>query len=319
MRRFLILVNSLGFTLSSLWANPEGPVVVHGSATFSSQEKVLEIGNLSERAIIHWENFSIGEGELTRFLQGSSEAAVLNRVVGGQASEILGKLSADGQVYLINERGVLIGKEAVIDTAAFVASTYDVLDREFLAGEELLFEGASKEKIENFGKICTRDGHLLLVAKRVYNYGELEAHGGDALLGAGYEIHFKPRAEEPLAILLDDVSSPAPPLVETHGTVRASKAPLLSAVKQSTPQIQLQEDQGFSCGKNSRPWKGNMFPKWYGGRGRDRCRFCFTDGNDQGGFCRIIGGELCRCREGGDRFSFDWDPGRGDAVFFGAV
>ena len=65
--------------------------------------------------IINWQGFSIGAGELTRFIQQSPSSAVLNRVVGADISQIYGQLLSNGRVFLINPSGIVIGPGAVVD------------------------------------------------------------------------------------------------------------------------------------------------------------------------------------------------------------
>ena len=100
---------------SSVLANPDGPNVVRGSVQFANPAaNTLNVTN-SHGAIINWQSFSIGAGEVTRFIQDSSSSAVLNRVVGGDVSSILGSLRSNGRVFLINPHGIVFGRDSVID------------------------------------------------------------------------------------------------------------------------------------------------------------------------------------------------------------
>src|SRR4051812_38692609 len=82
-------------------ANPTGASVAAGSASFQNTAKSLTVTN-TPGTIINWQAFSIGTGERTRFLQQSASSAVLNRVVGQDPSALLGTLSSNGRVFLIN-------------------------------------------------------------------------------------------------------------------------------------------------------------------------------------------------------------------------
>ena len=97
----LILFAILGFTSTLSHANPQGADVIAGQVSFDDLGKQLNITN-SDGAIINWQGFSIGQDELTRFIQESASSAVLNRVTGGSMSEILGRLESNGRVFLIN-------------------------------------------------------------------------------------------------------------------------------------------------------------------------------------------------------------------------
>src|SRR5262245_56908107 len=123
--KFILLATVMWTVLqfpSSSKANPLGEQVAAGSATFNRDGSTLNV-TTSDRAVINWQDFSIGAGELTRFLQPNASSAVLNRVVSGNPSSILGSLQANGQVYLVNPNGILVGAGAQIDCHSFVAST----------------------------------------------------------------------------------------------------------------------------------------------------------------------------------------------------
>src|SRR5271170_1619087 len=117
---------ALGMSYSQ--ANPTGGQVAAGSASINTVPGTVTINQTSNLAIINWQTFSIGSGELTKFVQPSSTSAALNRVLGGQTSIIDGTLSANGQVYLINGNGILVGPGGMVSAQSFVASTRDITD-----------------------------------------------------------------------------------------------------------------------------------------------------------------------------------------------
>ncbi len=108
-------------------------------------------------AIINWQTFSIGAGETTTFLQPSAASAVLNRVLGGETSIIDGTLTANGQVYLVNGNGIVVGPDGVVNANAFTASTRDITNADFLAGK-LHFTGSNDAGVQNLGTISALGG-----------------------------------------------------------------------------------------------------------------------------------------------------------------
>src|SRR4030095_7126548 len=94
-------------------ANPVGANVVAGNATITGGPGNLVIHQSSHRAIINWNDFSIGVGEITKFVQPSSSAAILNRVIGVNPTKIYGTLEGNGHVYVINENGVVVGRSGI--------------------------------------------------------------------------------------------------------------------------------------------------------------------------------------------------------------
>ncbi|HEX2828326.1 MAG TPA: filamentous hemagglutinin N-terminal domain-containing protein [Burkholderiales bacterium] len=169
-------------------ANPNGPQVISGNVQFQGLgTDRLSITN-TPGAIINWQGFSINAGQLTQFLQQNAASTVLNRVVGGNISQIQGQLSSNGRVFLINPAGIVIGAGAMIDTAGFVGSTLNILDADFLKGK-LSFQGDGKSgSIVNQGYIkTTHGGDIVLVAPNIENSGIIQADG-KLLLAAGQKL-----------------------------------------------------------------------------------------------------------------------------------
>lgn len=182
------LGSALLFLIAStpLLANPQNGTVVAGSASISSPAAgVLEIIN-DPGTIINWNEFSIGVDEVTRFIQQGASSSVLNRVTGGNPSQILGRLLSNGQVWLVNTNGIAFGKDAVVDTAGFVASTLGISDDDYLAGRFELGDGGRTGFITNAGAIIANDrGNVFLIAPRITNEGVVRADNGSVVLAAG--------------------------------------------------------------------------------------------------------------------------------------
>jgi len=174
---------------SALYANPTGEQVVGGAAGFNRPDAATLIVNQNtDRAVVNWNSFSIANGELTKFVQPSSSSAVLNRVVTANPSAIYGTLQANGNVYLINPGGVLVGAGGVVNTASFVASTHDINTEEFMNGGQLNFNGNSEASVINQGNITAREGDVFLIAKEVKNEGQLMAKDGTVGMVSGTEV-----------------------------------------------------------------------------------------------------------------------------------
>lgn len=168
-------------------ANPLNPVVVSGTASFAASGSALTVTN-SANAIINWQGFSIGSGEVTRFVQPSAASAVLNRVTGQDPSQILGQLQSNGKVFLINPNGILFGKDARIDVAGLIASTLNLADEDFLAGR-YRFAGDGLTGIVNLGTISTpTGGNVYLVGGSVRNEGIVSSPKGEIILAAGQNV-----------------------------------------------------------------------------------------------------------------------------------
>lgn len=168
-------------------ANPSGGIVVHGDVRFGGSAGNLQITQNSQNAIINWDDFSIDAGELTQFVQPGTNAAVLNRVTGLNPSVINGALQANGNLFLINPSGILVGASGTIDVHGLAMSTLDISNGEFLAGGDMVFEGQG-EGITNMGRINAIGGDVFLIGKTVSNYGSITAANGTVGLAAGQEV-----------------------------------------------------------------------------------------------------------------------------------
>jgi len=170
---------------------PQGGQVVGGAATISQPSANQMVVNQStQRTAINWQSFNIGAGNGVQFVQPSSSAIALNRVVGmSGASQILGTLTANGQVFIVNPQGVVFGKGAVVNTGALLATTRDIDPTAFMQGsDKITLSGGSKGTgvVRNAGQITTQPGgYVVLAGDRVSNKGTINTPGGTTVLAAG--------------------------------------------------------------------------------------------------------------------------------------
>ena len=130
---------------SSALANPLDPTVVTANVGIIGVGTTnVTINNNTLRSIVNWGDFSIGVGDKTTINQIAPNAAILNRVIGNNVSQIFGQLNSNGQVYLINEPGIVVGALGVVDTNGFVASTLNVSNTDFIGNGNMLFKQTSK-------------------------------------------------------------------------------------------------------------------------------------------------------------------------------
>ena len=103
-------VVALAFYAGIASALPQGPTVTAGSSTISQPTaSSMQINQSTGKSIINWQGYSIGAGESVRYIQPGASAISLNRVTGADPSYIYGLLSANGQVWVINPNGLLVG------------------------------------------------------------------------------------------------------------------------------------------------------------------------------------------------------------------
>jgi filamentous hemagglutinin family protein len=216
--------------------NPTGGAVTHGNATINQNGNVLTINQRTDRLIMGWQTFSIGQGETTRFVQPSSSSMALNRVNGGTRSMIEGRLEANGGVILINPAGITVTKSGVVNVNTFIGSTHDITDDEFLKGGALNFKGTSDASVENLGTIHAETGDIALIARTVRNEGTLSARKGVVGLAAGDEVLYQPNAEERLLVKSQTASASS---IHHSGSIQAAAAEIKAAANPYAVAINL--------------------------------------------------------------------------------
>ena len=146
------------------------------------------VNQSTSSAVINWNTFNIRANESVRFNQPGASSVALNRVTGGLGpSEIMGSLTANGRVFIINRDGILFGPGSVVNTAGFLATTNDIKNADFMAGRyNFNIPGRPDASIVNQGRItATSGGFAALVAPGVRNSGTITATLGTVALASG--------------------------------------------------------------------------------------------------------------------------------------
>ncbi len=237
----LLLSASAAFVLvsaSNASANPTGGTVVSGSATINSPSaNKLVVNQASDKAIINWNNFDIGTNEWTQFVQPGSNSVALNRVTDGNPTEILGKLSANGKLMVVNPNGVFFGANSTVDAAGLIASTADIKNEDFLAGKNnFSIAGKADASIINKGNITAADGGLVaLVAPNVRNDGIIQANLGTVALASAQTASIDMYGDNLYSFALDKettaAATGAKAAVENNGIISVGGGKVLLTAK----------------------------------------------------------------------------------------
>lgn len=128
----------------SVFAMPTGGEVVQGDITGITDSTIASGGtiNVNGSGLINWNAFNIANGESLTYAF-SNPGTLINHVTGEEMSQILGTLSStgNGNLWLINPNGILIGPNAQINTSSLVLSTLNATDdmlKGFLNGNDLI-------------------------------------------------------------------------------------------------------------------------------------------------------------------------------------
>ncbi len=185
----LTLLSVLAVTPSH--ALPQNGSVAGGSATISQPNSTtMKINQTSGNVIINWQGYSIGANESVKYIQPGSSSIALNRVTGVDPSYIYGLLSGNGQVWVINPNGLLVGPGATVQTGSFLASTMNITNENFMSGAyNFTNTRDSQASIVNQGHIqAANGGYVVLAAPSVTNTGSIVANLGSVHLASGDAI-----------------------------------------------------------------------------------------------------------------------------------
>ncbi|MBI3350030.1 MAG: filamentous hemagglutinin N-terminal domain-containing protein, partial [Burkholderiales bacterium] len=165
---------------------PTGGQVTAGQAAVASQGSAMTINQGSNRAVIDWQRFDIGSQASVTVVQPARGSVLLNRVLGSDASQIYGRLSANGQVFLSNAAGIYFSPTASVDVGGLVATTHGMANVDFMAGSGRFSSTGGAGRVVNEGSLTAADGgYVVLAAPTVRNTGVVSARLGAAVLAAG--------------------------------------------------------------------------------------------------------------------------------------
>jgi filamentous hemagglutinin len=184
----------------------------------------------SSQAVLNWETFNVGKKTTLTFNQDRGGAdktqwTAFNKVAdpSGAPSQILGKIEAPGQVYVINPNGIMFGGSAQINLHGLVASSLPIneglITRGLLSNpdSQFLFSALPQAAGKNgtpahtpvaslapggkYGDVVVQKGaqisapsssnvggRVMLVGPNVKNEGTISTPDGQTILAAGLQV-----------------------------------------------------------------------------------------------------------------------------------
>lgn len=231
----IILTTYTGATYASAQDFPQKDKVVVGEADVSTIGNKMTIDQKTPTTQIEWHSFDIGKDKEVIFQQPSTDAVAYNRVTGGNASQIQGKLTANGKVYLANPNGVIITQGAEINVAGLFATTKDLerisengnsnkftrklKDRQELKEGQVVKEG----QVINEGEIKAKD-FVVLNGDEVINKGKIDATNGKVYLSSGDNFTFTLLPDSGISVALEDNTVRG--IVQNEGSIKAGEITL---------------------------------------------------------------------------------------------
>lgn len=248
----IILTTYTGATYASTPDLPQGSNVVVGTANVSTAGNTMTIKQTTPKTQIDWQSFDIGKDKEVKFEQPDANSVAYNRVIGGNASQIQGKLTANGKVYLANPNGVIITQGAEINVAGLLATTKDLekisengngngngnshkFTRKAKNGQvpkegQLLKEGqvVKEGQVINEGEIKAKD-FVVLNGDEVINKGKINVekdatNNGKVYLSSGDNFTFTLLPDSGISVALEDNTVRS--IVQNEGSIKAGEITL---------------------------------------------------------------------------------------------
>lgn len=168
------------------YALPHGAVITSGRGFVTTSGSNVTVNQLSGVLNTNWSSFNVWKDQSVKFIQPNSSALAINTILGNSASKILGNISANGHVWLINPNGVLFGNSAVVNTRGFLASA---LNLSSLNANPTFSGGSSNAQVSNAGNI-NGNYYLALIGPSVSNSGTLSGKTVSLLSGSNLSLTF---------------------------------------------------------------------------------------------------------------------------------
>ena len=214
------------------------------SARWDGANAPVQAGNLvtikqnQQQAVLHWKTFNVGKDTTVNFDQtaggtDSGKWIAFNKIFdpSGKPSQILGSIKADGQVYVINQNGIIFGAGSQVNTRTFVASSLPINDNllkngllnnkdaqflfsalpvpggsdgtpSFTPPDVLTIDGKVGDVTVSRGAMLStptsadgNGGRVMLVGANVVNDGTISTPSGQTILAAGLQAGIRAHSQ----------------------------------------------------------------------------------------------------------------------------
>ena len=221
---------------SNLWKGANLP-----TQTVTGAQTTVNVKQTSQQAVLNWNKFNIGKQTTLNFDQSAGGAnagqwIAFNKITdpSGVPSQILGSITAQGQVYVINQNGIIFGGSSQVNTHALVASSLPINDNLISRGllnnpdSQFFFtslpqaagtngtaaftppaapNGKSGDVTVQAGAVLASPtspdhtgGRVALIGPNVTNAGTISTPDGQAILAAGQQVGFAPHPSGDAAV-----------------------------------------------------------------------------------------------------------------------
>ncbi len=201
----------------STWTGANTPTETTGNG-----QTLVTIVQTQQKAILNWSSFNVGTNTEVYFNQSAGNSSTgngwiaLNRVTDptGNPAQILGQISAQGSVYIIDGNGILFGGSSQINVNSLIASSLNLFSNDLATSNNRFLTGGigdlnstnfSTDSIllttttPNVGNITIAPGASItlgtsglavIAAPNVTNSGTITAPSGQVALIAGIGVSY---------------------------------------------------------------------------------------------------------------------------------
>jgi len=209
-----------------------------GADAPSQSGNAVNIRQTVSQALLDWKTFNVGKNTSVNFDQkaggnDSGKWIAFNKVSdpSGRPSQIRGQINADGQVYIINQNGIIFGAGSQVNTRTLVASSLPINDNLISSGllnnkdAQFLFSAlpvpggadgtpafipdtplTADGKVGNIlvqkgatisGPVSAdgNGGRVVLVGANVINEGTISTPSGQTILAAGLQLGIRAHSQ----------------------------------------------------------------------------------------------------------------------------
>jgi filamentous hemagglutinin family protein len=229
--------------LANSCAGNGGPAnfVTSGSATATITGSTLRVNQSSANTILNWSNFNVSADGHVVFNQPTGNSIALNRIFQGSPSQIFGSITANGQIYLVNQNGFLFGSTSSVNVGGLLASSLAISDSTFASGLLSPIQNglpaltytpgpdgqplASSITVQAGATLSTAGPgqRIILAAPTVTNGGSISTPDGQAILASGQSVFLYASTDPKLRGLLVEVDGAGTTTNQVTGSVSADR------------------------------------------------------------------------------------------------
>ena len=231
-------------------ALPTNGQVIAGSAAIAQNANNMVINQSSQNVFINWDTFNIGSNAAVNFIQPSANAMAVNQVVTNVPTQIMGQLTANAGVVVLNSAGVVITNGAVINAGSFVAAGQSGQNANITDGQMRFMNTQQGGSVINQGQINAKEGgYVALVGATVNNSGQITAPGGTVALAAGQEVRLEITGNSLVGVKVDGAAVNAS--IDNSGVIAADGGKVIISSKQAAGALSAAINQTGTIRANS--------------------------------------------------------------------